>query len=210
MWACTLFKLHERPGIELNIATIEKWYHDGNHKLTVIYMPTVEERRSRSMPNAALPRLFTIGYQGTTPTELLTMLQENQVDILIDVRYLPWSRNPSYCKSPLSRFLEQNHINYIHLRQLGNPPLLRRQLHETGDWVSFAEAYLTHLKALNGTVESALAPLSGHTVCLMCMEADPAECHRSLLAGELVDRGIAARVDHLLKKRPSLGRTSPQ
>ncbi|MDA8216113.1 MAG: DUF488 domain-containing protein [Dehalococcoidales bacterium] len=146
---------------------------------------------------ASLLSLYTIGYQGRSVDSFLSDLQANDVDVVLDVRYTPWSRRPAFGRSALARTLEAGHIQYAHLRELGSAPELRKELHATGDWHQFAADYLAHVRSLNGTLEAALAPYSGQRVCLLCMEADVEHCHRSLLAAELLERGLSTPPVHL-------------
>src|SRR3712207_1463977 len=66
-------------------------------------------------------RIFTIGYEGTTMADFVAALQAAGVARVIDVRALPLSRRPGFSKSPLRAALEEEGIDYVHLRALGTP-----------------------------------------------------------------------------------------
>jgi uncharacterized protein (DUF488 family) len=141
--------------------------------------------------------LFTIGYQGRTVDDFLDRLMSNGVQILIDVRHTPWSHKIGFTKKNLAVELEAHGIEYVHLRQFGSDPAIRRRLMETGNWAEFVEAYSDYLMTVDGTIESTFEPFAGKSICLLCLEADPNECHRSILANQIVGHGISSQPIHL-------------
>jgi len=68
-----------------------------------------------------IPKLFTIGYQGSTPSDLIDRLLGAGVERVVDVRELPLSRRRGFSKSPLAAALTSAGIRYEHVRALGNP-----------------------------------------------------------------------------------------
>jgi uncharacterized protein (DUF488 family) len=144
-----------------------------------------------------LTSLYTIGYQRLGIEDFTALLARHEIQTLLDVRYTPWSRKPAFSRSRLSLSLEAAGIKYLHSRELGCLPEVRKELQTTGDWQRWASAYREHLASLGQAIDDILAPVAGKSVCLMCMEADPAQCHRSLLAAEIIRRGLADEVIHL-------------
>jgi uncharacterized protein (DUF488 family) len=67
-------------------------------------------------------RIFTIGYEGTTVAEFVAALKKAGVERVIDVRALPLSRSPGFSKTPLKAALEEQAIEYLHLKALGRDP----------------------------------------------------------------------------------------
>ena len=63
---------------------------------------------------AAKPVLFTVGYEGREPDELIALLQANGVDRVIDIRELPLSRRRGFSKTPLGTALRAVGIEYVH------------------------------------------------------------------------------------------------
>jgi uncharacterized protein (DUF488 family) len=141
--------------------------------------------------------LFTIGYQGRTLDDVLDRLMTNGVQVLIDVRHTPWSHKPGFTKKNLSAELTTHGIEYAHLRQFGSDPAIRRRLKETGNRVEFAQAYSDYLLTIDPTIESTFEPYAGRSVCLLCLEANPDECHRSILANRIAFHGISSQPIHL-------------
>ena len=120
--------------------------------------------------------LFTIGYEGRALDELIAELSANRVERVIDVRELPLSRRRGFSKTPLGAALADADIEYVHLRQAGNP--YRREADRSTLLAKYAK-HLTRAKdALGDVVES----VRGRRVALLCYEREPSECHRAILA----------------------------
>lgn len=138
--------------------------------------------------------VFTIGYAGSTLTPFLETLKEAGVEELVDVRAVPASRNRAFSKTALAIALEEAGIAYRHMRDLGTPKA-GREAAKRGDRDTFHRIYKDQLATPEA--QDALAALSAlaaeKTVCLMCMESDPAVCHRTVLAARLA----GFRVEHL-------------
>jgi uncharacterized protein (DUF488 family) len=124
--------------------------------------------------------LLTIGYQGSTPESLFATLRAAEARVLIDVRAVPWSRRADFTKAALAEAAAAAGLRYVHLAGLGNPA----KTDPTG-----GPGMAAHLASPAGraALESAAALMadSGGSVALMCMERDPAQCHRSAVAAAL-------------------------
>lgn len=141
------------------------------------------------------PTLWTIGYEILQPSPLVAELQAAGVQRLLDVRYRPQSRRPGMSKTRLGDWLREHGIVYEHRRALGTPPDLR-VLYRAGREVEAAPQFRAHVEATAVDELDALAgelarPGTQQTV-LMCLESDPATCHRRVLA-----EALAARVERL-------------
>lgn len=151
-------------------------------------------------------RIFTVGHSTRSLEELGAVLASFGVSVLADVRTIPRSRrNPQFNAESLPATLGARGVRYVHLPRLGG---LRRPRGDSPNaaWRNegfrgFADYMLT------GEFEAGLAELRSlaatGTVALMCAEAVPWRCHRSLLADALTARG--AHVEHLT----GVGRSSP-
>ncbi len=139
--------------------------------------------------------LFTIGYSGSTIDAFLQTLKAAGVEDLVDVRAVASSRNRPFAKSALAAALEEAGIAYRHLRPLGTPKE-GRDAAKRGDTATMHQVYDTQLQTPEA--QDALAALralaSERRVALMCMESDPATCHRSIVAERL---GDGFMVEHL-------------
>lgn len=144
----------------------------------------------------------TIGYEGTNVAAFLRTLREAGVELLVDVRAVASSRRAGFAKSRLAANLQEAGIEYLHLRGLGTPAdgraAARAGRHDEMRAV-FAEHLATdvaqgELATLEGIVRD------GRRACLLCFEADPAHCHRTMVAAALADR-MPLRVEHLRPER---------
>jgi uncharacterized protein (DUF488 family) len=129
----------------------------------------------------------TIGYQGTTIAAVLQALTEARVELLVDVRAVAGSRRPGFSKTPLAANLHGAGIDYLHLRGLGTPAPGRAAA-RAGRHEEMRAIFLKHLEQHEARAElDVLADIvrGGRRVCLLCFEADPAHCHRTLVAKAL-------------------------
>jgi uncharacterized protein (DUF488 family) len=127
--------------------------------------------------------ICTIGYEGATPDALLSALRGAGIETLVDVRALANSRRPGFAKGALSAALEAAGIGYLHLRALGTPAEGRAAV-RAGRPAVMRRIFAAHLAG--DEAQAALANLSDlarrQLVCVLCLEADPAQCHRTLVA----------------------------
>ena len=127
-------------------------------------------------------RIFTIGYEGATVPEFLAALHDAGVERVIDVRALPLSRRPGFSKSPLRAALEEAGIEYVHLKALGTPAEGRTAA-RAGRHADLERIYAGQLELAEAIAQSAqMLDLAGEKPsALLCMEREPAHCHRTLL-----------------------------
>jgi uncharacterized protein (DUF488 family) len=143
-------------------------------------------------------QLFTAGYEGTTIHTFITTLQTNNVDCVIDVRALAFSRKPGFSKTALSRNLESANIRYVHLPDLGTPKPVREKLKSTGDYDDFFETMDAHLAEKEDAIEDAYKFVNENTCCLMCFEHRAEECHRNIVASKIKTRdGNGLQIKHI-------------
>ena len=127
-------------------------------------------------------RIFTIGYEGATVAEFIAALKEAGVQRVIDVRALPLSRRPGFSKSALGAALGESGIEYVHLKALGTPSEGRTAA-RAGRHEHMARVYAGQLELPEAIAQSAqmLELAREKPTALLCMERDPAHCHRTLL-----------------------------
>src|SRR5216117_4123464 len=124
-------------------------------------------------------RIFTIGYEGTTVPEFIAALTAAGVDRVIDVHALPLSRRPGFSKSPLRAALADAGIEYVHLKALGTPPEGRAAA-RAGRFADLERIYAGQLELPEAIAQSALMLdlAAEKSSALLCMEREPARCHR--------------------------------
>jgi uncharacterized protein (DUF488 family) len=127
--------------------------------------------------------LFTIGYEGAAPGAFLASLRAAGVATLVDVRAVANSRKAGFAKRALSAALAEAGIGYDHLPALGTPAA-GRQAARAGQTATMHRIFRAHMAGTEA--QAALAALSARArrepVCILCFEADPARCHRTLVA----------------------------
>ena len=133
-----------------------------------------------------MARLWTIGYEKLLPGALVAELEAAGVRRVLDVRFRPQSRRPGMSKTRLGALLAEHGIAYESRRGLGTPPDLR-VLYRAGRIAEAAPAFEAHLEATAGGELDALADelATGPPTALLCLEADPATCHRRVVAEAL-------------------------
>ena len=140
--------------------------------------------------------VMTIGYQHRTVDDVVAMLRSARVKVLVDVRLTPLSRKTGLSKNRLAARLHEAGIDYLHLPQLGNPRD-NRDAFRRHDEAAVAR-YRDELRTPEGqaALDKLIRLARHHRVALMCFEADPAQCHRSMVADALGEIG-PVRTIHL-------------
>lgn len=140
----------------------------------------------------------SIGYELATPATLIRALKKARIDLLVDVRAVPNSRRPGFSKKALTAACADAGIDYLHLRGLGTPAdgraAARKGRHE-----EMHRIYRVQLKTLEARDDLEVLDEIVHSkrrACLLCLEASPGHCHRSLVIEELRKRGRVT-VEHL-------------
>lgn len=127
-------------------------------------------------------RIFTIGYEAATIGEFVEALRTAGVERVIDVRALPLSRRPGFSKTPLRGALGEAGIDYVHLKALGTPADGRAAA-RAGRHADLERIYAGQLELPEAIAQSALMLELAREKpsALLCMEREPARCHRTLL-----------------------------
>jgi uncharacterized protein (DUF488 family) len=139
--------------------------------------------------------VLTIGHSTRPIEDFLRLLTAHGVTRLIDVRTVPRSRfNPQFDNSRLPGLLRKAQIQYTHLPALGGLRRPQPDSPNTGWRNKSFRGYADHMQTATfaAGLEQCLAFAAAERVVLMCAEAVPWRCHRSLIADALVARGIDA------------------
>ena len=136
---------------------------------------------------------FTVGYEGRKPDDFVALLLRSGVERIVDVRALPLSRRRGFSKTPLRDALAARGIDYVHLRDAGNP---YRDLRD--DPVRSLRLYEKYLDAHPAVLDAVEAALSERRGALLCLEARPEHCHRSVLSKKLAARRPRWKITHLV------------
>jgi len=158
-----------------------------------------------------MPVVFTIGHSTRAWPEFLDLLRINGVERVVDIRSIPRSKhNPQFERKTLSTKLRSARIGYVHLRKLGGLRHARPDSPNTGwrnqSFRGFAD-YMGTAEFQDGLQR--LIKLAGSKrTAMMCAEAVPWRCHRSLVADALIARGIRV-VDIMSMKRSQAHKLTP-
>jgi uncharacterized protein (DUF488 family) len=145
--------------------------------------------------------IFTLGHSNRSLEFLVALLQGYEVERLVDVRTIPRSRhNPQFNRETLPEMLKIVGIAYSHLAALGGLRAARKDSVNAG-WTNasfrgFAD-YMQTPEFERG-LQELLALAGKETVAIMCAEAVPWRCHRSLIADALTVRKV--HVFHIMSR----------
>src|ERR1700692_4264538 len=147
------------------------------------------------MEASKMPAVLTIGHSNRTWKEFLEILRAHRVKRVIDVRSIPRSRhNPQFNRVTLSKKLRAARIGYVYLRKLGGLRHARRDSPNMGwrnaSFRGFAD-YMQTPEFEEG-LQRLIKLAKEKKTAIVCAEAVPWRCHRSLIADALTVRGIRA------------------
>lgn len=139
--------------------------------------------------------LFTVGHSTRPLREFLALLAEHRIARLVDVRTVPRSRhNPQFNRDLLPPALERAGIAYTHLQALGGLRHARKDspntAWENASFRGYADFMMT--PEFDRALEELIALAARERIAIMCAEAVPWRCHRSLIADALTARGVEA------------------
>jgi len=143
--------------------------------------------------------IFTIGHSTRTIDEFIDLIKTFDVILIVDVRTVPRSRhNPQFNKETLPNTLKSYSIKYIHMPEIGG---LRRPKHDSVNLAwrnSGFRGYADYMqtKEFIDNLLKIVALSRENCIALMCAEALPWRCHRSLISDALVVRHV--KVQHII------------
>ena len=140
--------------------------------------------------------ILTIGHSTRPIAAFIRLLKAHGVQRVVDVRTIPRSRhNPQFGRDQLSPALHRAKIHYRHLPGLGGLRRARADSANTGWRNANFRGYADYMQtaAFDESLARCMALAKRERVVLMCAEAVPWRCHRSLIADALLARGIEVR-----------------
>lgn len=147
-------------------------------------------------PSPARTVIFTVGHSTRSRDDFVELMRRYGVKRLVDVRTIPRSRrNPQFNKDALGVFLRNRRIAYRHMKELGG----LRHSHidspnmgwRNASFRGFADYMQT--PEFSEAVQKLITLAEDKTTAIMCAEAVPWRCHRSLIGDALLVRGIEVR-----------------
>lgn len=138
--------------------------------------------------------IFTIGHSTLPIEEFIRLLQEFGIEVVADIRTVPKSRhNPQFNQDELRQSLQKEQIGYLHLKALGGLRHASKTSINTAwknlSFRGFADYMQT--EDFHQGLEQLMQLAAEKTVVIMCAEALPWRCHRSLIADALTIRNYS-------------------
>jgi uncharacterized protein (DUF488 family) len=138
--------------------------------------------------------IYTVGHSTLTLDDFVQLLRSHGIERVVDIRSIPRSRhNPQFNMDVLARYLRNRRIGYRHMKELGGLRHARKDSTNIGwenaSFRGFADYMQTPEFAAG--VEKLIGLAEEKTTAIMCAEAVPWRCHRSLVADALLVRRIA-------------------
>ena len=140
--------------------------------------------------------IMTIGHSTRPVKEFIQLLKAHQVQRLVDVRTVPRSRhNPQFNRSELSRALHSSRLHYTYMLGLGGFRHARRDSINTGWHNTSFRGFADYMQTpeFQDNLDELIKLARPERIAIMCAEAVPWRCHRSLIADALLARRIEVR-----------------
>ena len=137
--------------------------------------------------------VFTVGHSTLPIERFLSLLHAYGIETLADIRTVPRSRrNPQFNGDALDKALKQGDVRYFSLSALGGLRHARKDSPNTGWRNDSFRGYADYMqtKAFEDAIETLIDMSRRERTAIMCAEAVPWRCHRSLVADALNVRGI--------------------
>ncbi len=136
--------------------------------------------------------VYTVRHSTRTIDEVVRLLKEQNIEALVDVRTIPRSRrNPQFNQDVLPSELMRKGVEYQHMAGLGGLRHARRDSVNLGwrnpSFRGFADYMLSDEFETN--LNLLMQEANKRVTCVMCAEALPWKCHRSLISDALTIRG---------------------
>ena len=139
------------------------------------------------------PLVMTIGHSTRTLEEFIDLLQTHGASCVVDVRTVPRSRhNPQFNKASLPEPLKNAGLGYVHLPGLGGLRHAKPDSLNMGWRNTSFRGYADYMQTpeFAQSLDELIQLANQDQIVLMCAEAVPWRCHRSLIADALLVRGI--------------------
>lgn len=137
--------------------------------------------------------IFTIGHSNRAIDEFIALLRAFDIEQVIDIRTIAKSRhNPQFNQADLRKALKNNRIGYRHLKGLGGLRHAKKDSINTAWRNASFRGYADYMQtnAFKENLERLMEYAQKKRVAIMCAEAVPWRCHRSLIADALLLNGF--------------------
>ena len=136
--------------------------------------------------------IYTIGHSNTPTEKLLEQLGDAGIKTLVDIRRYPGSRrNPQFNAAALTASLSEAGVDYVHAETLGGRRSASKDSINNALTNDGFRGYADYMRepAFDKAIDNLISMADRAPTAVMCAEAVPWRCHRSLLADALTARG---------------------
>ena len=157
------------------------------------------------------PIVLTVGHSTRPLEEFIGLLQAHGATWVVDVRTVPRSsHNPQFNQNSLPGALKKAGLGYVHMPGLGGLRHARRDSINLGWRNASFRGYADYMQTpeFERSLEELIRLAHQERIALMCAEAVPWRCHRSLIADALLVRGIRTE-DIMSPTRRQVHRLTP-
>jgi len=137
--------------------------------------------------------IFTLGHSTLPIERFVAVLQVYGIERLVDIRTIPRSRhNPQFNDTALANSLKAQNLDYVHMRALGGLRHARKDSPNVGWRNEGFRGYADYMQTaeFEEALEALIQMGREKRIAIMCAEAVPWRCHRSLVADALAVRGV--------------------
>jgi uncharacterized protein (DUF488 family) len=145
-------------------------------------------------PTKSHTTVLTIGHSTRSIESFIEMLHAHGVKRVVDVRTIPRSRtNPQFNRESLMESLAEARIGYTHVAELGGLRRARKDSLNTGWRNASFRGYADYMQTpeFEAAIKALIEAANREQVTIMCAEAMPWRCHRSLIGDALKVRGFS-------------------
>jgi uncharacterized protein (DUF488 family) len=137
--------------------------------------------------------IFTVGHSTLPLERFIVLLKTYGIECLADIRAIARSRhNPQFNEAALAKILKTNNIDYVHLKELGGLRHVRKDSPNAGWRNESFRGYADYMRTqeFQDALEALIQLGRQKRTAIMCAEAVPWRCHRSLVADALNVHGV--------------------
>lgn len=148
--------------------------------------------------------IFTIGHSTRSIEEFTALLRREGVERVYDIRMYPGSRrHPQFNRDALAAHLRAEGITYEHHPELGGRRRAPRDAPPTAWRNEGFRGYAAYMRRpeFHNALDELIASSRDVTTAIMCSEAVPWRCHRTLVSDALMARGVEVR--HIMDAKTS-------
>ena len=144
-------------------------------------------------------KIYTIGFTKKPASKFFKLLKDNRIERIIDIRLRPGGQLSGFAKQEDLRYFLRELIgcDYLHIPELAPTNELLNRYRANKDWSEYEKGFyaLLEQRGIPGSLDKSV--FSEKVCCLLCSEATPEHCHRSLITNRLAESWDDVEVIHI-------------